>query len=82
MKIEVLVKTNAKQNKVQRLDGNQFLVWVKAKPQEGQANRAIIEALAEYFDIAKSKIELLKGQTSKQKVFDVEDNRGEYEGCK
>lgn len=48
-----------------------YKISVKEAPVAGKANEAIIEALAEYFDVAKSNITLISGQTSKQKVFEI-----------
>jgi len=71
MKITVKVKPNAKQEKVERIGENNFLVWVKERPVEGAANEALIRALAGYFDIPKSGVVLVKGKTSRQKIFEV-----------
>ena len=83
MKIIVRAKTKAKLEKVERveqpaLDLGQnvveavtYKVSVKEAPVDGKANEAIIKALAEYFDTAKTNITLISGQTSKQKVFNI-----------
>lgn len=57
--------------KVEKTGDNNYSVWVRAKPADGKANEAVIKALAEHFGIAKSRIVLLKGQTSKQKIFEI-----------
>ncbi|MCM8779661.1 MAG: DUF167 domain-containing protein [Candidatus Omnitrophica bacterium] len=71
MKITVKVKPGAKEQKVQELGQNRFLVWIKARPVEGKANLALVKALAEYFDIPQSSIILLKGKSCKEKLFDI-----------
>jgi hypothetical protein len=71
MKINVLVKPNAKENRIEKIGNNQFSVQVKARPQRGKANQAVIGVLAEYFGVAKSCVVLLKGEKSKQKVFSI-----------
>lgn len=84
MKIIVKAKTRAKQNRVERveqpaleLDQNKnntlaiYKVYVKEAPVNGKANEAIIEALSEYFDTAKSNIVLLSGASGKQKFFEI-----------
>ena len=48
-----------------------YKVSVKEAPVDGKANEAIIKALAEYFDVAKSNVTLVSGQSSKQKVFEI-----------
>lgn len=74
MKISVTVRPNAKQERLEKVAESNFLVWVKEKPQEGKANQAAIEILAEHFGVAKSRVTLLKGQTSRQKVFEIDSD--------
>ncbi|MBL7081105.1 MAG: DUF167 domain-containing protein, partial [Candidatus Omnitrophica bacterium] len=71
MKIFVKVKPNAKVNRVKRINENTFSVWVKERPKEGKANKAVVDVLAQYFGLAKSKIVLLKGKGSCQKILEV-----------
>jgi uncharacterized protein YggU (UPF0235/DUF167 family) len=82
MKIIVKAKTKAKVDKVERLKQPTlnleqekeipiYKVSVKEAPVAGKANEAIIRALAEYFEVAKGKIKLISGQTSKQKLFEI-----------
>jgi len=71
MKISVNVKPNAKQVKIERVNESHFLIRVKEKPQEGKANRAVIKALAEYFGIPQADVVLVKGQSSKEKIFEI-----------
>jgi uncharacterized protein (TIGR00251 family) len=47
-------------------------VAVTAPPDRGRANEAIIEVLADSLGVAKSKITLLSGATSRQKKFLLE----------
>lgn len=72
MKIIVKAKTKAKVEKVEKIDLAIYKVSVKEAPIQGKANEAIIKALADYFDTSPSSIVLISGQTSKQKVFEVE----------
>lgn len=71
MQIFVTAKTNAKEERVTKLDNTHFTVAVTELPKEGKANRAIVDALSEYFDIAQSRILLVSGFSSKQKVFEI-----------
>ena len=72
MRISVKVKAGSSREKVEKLDDSNYAVWVRAKPADGKANEAVIKALAGHFDIAKSKVVLVKGQTSKQKLFEID----------
>jgi hypothetical protein len=46
-------------------------VYVKAPPLEGKANKAVIEALAKFFETKKRKVTLISGEKSKNKVFEI-----------
>ncbi len=84
MKIVVKAKPNSKIEKVEKLtqptlnfeDDDTSLdiykVSIKEPPVDGKANRAVIHALARYFDVAPSLVTLVSGPTSKQKVFEVD----------
>jgi len=71
MKINVKVKTNAKENKVEKIDDKIYKVFVIESPKEWKANDAIIELLADYFDVSKSNVEIIRGKTSKNKVIEI-----------
>ncbi|HUV68019.1 MAG TPA: DUF167 domain-containing protein [Terracidiphilus sp.] len=47
----------------------QLKIAVQAPPVEGRANSALIEFLADKFDVAKSYVELVSGELSRSKVF-------------
>ena len=75
MKISVRVKPNMKEEKVERVD-DVFTVYVKEPAKEGKANRAVVELISKYFKIPKSKIVILSGMKSKQKIIEIKDSRG------
>ena len=72
MKIFVRAKPNSGQAKVEKIDNAHFIVAVREPAQEGKANVAVMEALADYFQIGISKVTLLKGFSSKEKIFEIE----------
>jgi uncharacterized protein len=71
MRIFVTAKPGAKQACVERLDETHFKISVKAPPGEGRANAAVMEALAAFLKIPKSRMELIRGHKSKQKVIEI-----------
>ncbi len=73
MKISIKVKPNSKENQVEEKGPNQLLVRVKASPQENRANQEVIETLAEYFHIPKSRISIVAGLRAKQKILELKD---------
>lgn len=66
------LKPGAKVDRVEKTGDNEFLVWVKARPIEGEANYAAAGVLAGYFGVSRSRVVLVRGQTSKQKLFNIE----------
>jgi uncharacterized protein (TIGR00251 family) len=71
MKISIKVKPNAYEQKVEKIDENNFVVSVKEPPQNGLANKGIVKALANYFNVAQSRIVIKKGFTSKNKIIEI-----------
>ncbi|MEK7194181.1 MAG: DUF167 domain-containing protein [Patescibacteria group bacterium] len=48
-----------------------YTVSVKEPAVEGRANEAITKLLAEYFKVSLSQVRLVRGATSKKKVFEI-----------
>lgn len=71
MKISVKVKPNSKLTQVEKISDAEFVVRVKEPPVEGRANEAVIRALAEHFNLPKTKVQLLRGASGKTKLFEI-----------
>jgi len=71
MKLSVKIIPNAKKTEVVEWDGKILKVKIAAPAVEGKANRELIRLLSELCDCSQSEVEILKGQTSKQKILDV-----------
>lgn len=78
MRIFVKAKPGAKVAEVIKLDPSvgqegevHFLVSVKEPPVQGRANAAIIKALAAYFKVAPSRVRIVFGHTSREKIVEV-----------
>jgi len=52
-------------------DLNWLTVSVKEPPTQGQANIAIMKALAKFFGVSSFQVRLVSGFSSKQKVFEI-----------
>lgn len=46
-------------------------VHVNKPALEGRANKAVVEMLAEYFEVGKSQVDIVAGHKSKRKVVEV-----------
>lgn len=53
------------------IEGGRLLAKVRAKPQDGKANDAVRELLAAALGFAPSRLELLRGATSREKQFRI-----------
>jgi len=51
------------------LEGGKLLAKVRAKPEDGKANDAVRDLLARALGAAPSRLELLRGATSREKLF-------------
>jgi uncharacterized protein (TIGR00251 family) len=71
MKIFVRAKPNAKEENVERVDENNFNVSVHAPPVKGLANQAIVKAIAGYLKVAPSRVRIVAGFTSRQKILEI-----------
>ena len=71
--VRVKVTPKAKQGRIVAEDDGEPLlkVYVTVAPEGGKANRAVQRALAEHFGVARTKVKLLSGQTSRDKRFRI-----------
>ena len=69
MKIFVKAKPSAKEEKIEKIDENHYLVSVKEPPIKGKANAAIIKALAGYFKVPSSRVDIVSGYASREKII-------------
>ena len=73
MKITVRVVPNAKENRIVKESEEKLRVYIREKPREGRANKALIELLSEFFGAEKSRIRIVKGLKSREKVVEIAD---------
>lgn len=70
MKYAVKVKPGSTQEKVIETDGG-LVVYLHARPHDGEANRALIDILAKYFGVSKSEVKVVRGAHSREKVIEI-----------
>ena len=69
--IKVKVKPNSKTYRVEQLNKEEFVVFVKEKAEKGKANKAVIRLLADFFGISSSNIRIIRGVKSREKVIEI-----------
>lgn len=62
------ISPNAKKNEIIK-ENDIIKIKITAQPIDGKANKAVIEFLSKTFKIPKTSIEILKGDTSKDKTI-------------
>lgn len=73
MRISVKTRPGARGEKVDKIDENHYIVWVKEPAQKGLANIGLTRVLAEYFHKTKAAIKIRSGHTSSAKIIDILD---------
>ena len=71
--IKVKIVPGSSKNKIIGAYNDALKITITAPPVEGKANKKCIAYLAKYFDVVKSKIEIISGQTSKNKLIKIYD---------
>ena len=70
-KLNIKVIPNAKHNKLVEEPGR-LKVYLTAPAVEGKANEALIEFLAEYFNVKKNRISIIRGVKSREKIIEID----------
>jgi hypothetical protein len=71
--IKVKIVPGSSKNKIIGAYNDSLKITITAPPVEGKANKKCIAYLAKYFDMAKSKIEIISGKNSKNKLIKIYD---------
>ena len=71
MKLNVVVKPNARKNAVETRQDGSLVVYVSTPPIEGRANERLVEVLAQHFRRPKRDIVIVSGVRSKCKIVEV-----------
>ena len=72
-RIHVTVKPRAKTPEITKVTDGEYRVMVRAPAQDGKANLALIDLLADFFKVPKPTIKILRGQSSRRKLIEIGD---------
>jgi len=70
MRITVKVKPNSERQSI-KVENDIYTINLNSPPIEGKANKELIEVLSDYFNIPKSKIEIVSGYKGRVKIIDI-----------
>ena len=72
MIITAKVKPGPKQgDKIEKLEDGTYIIYIRARAHDGEANTALVKLLADYFDVAKTSIRIKSGATSRTKIIEL-----------
>jgi uncharacterized protein (TIGR00251 family) len=71
LKIRVLVKPRARMRELRPLGDGEYVAAVQSPARDGQANRALIDLLAESFSVPKACVRIVLGKTGRKKVVEI-----------
>jgi len=71
MRINVKISPGASRNKDEDMPDGTLKIWLTARPHDNEANKALVEYLSNKFRVAKSKIDIISGSKSKNKIVEI-----------
>lgn len=72
MQLEAKVFPNSKKDSVKK-ENRVLKIYTNSPAVEGKANKKALELTAEFFGIKKSKVKIVKGIKSRNKILEVEE---------
>jgi uncharacterized protein (TIGR00251 family) len=69
--LAVHVQPGAKSTETVGIHGDRLKVRLAAPPVDGKANKALIEWAQKFFQVSKRDVELVRGQSSRQKTLRI-----------
>jgi len=70
--LNVRVQPRAHKQRIQKIGEREYKVWVVSPPEEGRANKEVIDLVASHFRIPPSRVKIAKGEISRQKTLILE----------
>ena len=71
--IQILVQPKASKSELVGIHGNAYKIRIQAPPVDGAANEAVIEFFSQLLKTAKKNIQIIRGETSRQKTVLVQN---------
>lgn len=69
-KILVTVKPGSSQEKIVETSDNEYTIYLRAKPHDGEANTALIKMISKYFNVPKTSVTISRGAKSHVKQIE------------
>lgn len=73
MTLEVRVQPRASRAAIAGVEGETLKIKLTAPPADGEANRQLIALLSKELKVPKSRIRIIRGETSRNKLIEILD---------
>jgi uncharacterized protein (TIGR00251 family) len=73
MRFNLKVIPNASRSEITVEKNGDWKIKVQTPPEDGRANKAVIQLLAQHFKIPKNRIKIIAGEKSHRKIIEVFD---------
>lgn len=71
MKFFLQVKPKSSIARIEQKNEKELTVWVREAPEDGKANEAVVRAVAEHFDVAPSRVKIVRGASGRKKAVEI-----------
>lgn len=72
MIITAKVKPGSKQgDKIEKQPDGTYIIYLRTRAHDGEANAALVKLLADHFDVAKTSIKIKSGLSSRTKIIEL-----------
>jgi uncharacterized protein (TIGR00251 family) len=69
--LSVRIQPRASKNEILRREGGGFKIRLTAPPVDGAANEALVKFLADTLSVARSRVEIISGHASRDKIVRI-----------
>ena len=67
---QITVKPGSSQEKIIETSPGELVIYLRAKPHDGEANDALIKLLSKHFKVPKTTIRIIRGAHSRNKTIE------------
>ena len=71
VQVKLFKKTNSIEISEDIFGNKSYIIGVNAIPEDGKANKEVINVVADYFNVSKSNVKILSGLKSTKKIVEV-----------
>jgi uncharacterized protein (TIGR00251 family) len=80
--LSVYIQPRASKNQLCGIQGEELKIRLTSPPVDGAANKLCREFIADFFDVPKSSVEIISGETSRHKRVRVSGSHpGQFDSC-